>query len=110
MLTKRNNSIGFHATTRAAPSSTTFFQNVCQLVSTSASPKQPQSLTGLATASQSVSGVITASSTTAILDASRRRMAKSRKMPMENSSVDSAMLATMVPVSLTSPSKCIACR
>ena len=30
--------------------STTFFQKVCQLVSTTASPKQPQSLTGLVSA------------------------------------------------------------
>ena len=38
---------------------TMFFQNVCQLVSTSASPKQPQSETGLVRAIHSVSGVIT---------------------------------------------------
>lgn len=35
-----------------------FFQNVCQLVKTHASPKQPQSDTGLAKARYRVSGVI----------------------------------------------------
>ena len=39
---------------------TTFFQKVSQWVNTTASPKQPQSETGLSKANQNVSGVITA--------------------------------------------------
>ena len=72
LLTNRNMSLGHLTTTSAHASSTTFFQNVCQLVSTTASPKQPQSLMGLASASQSVSGVITAMISNISLDVSRR--------------------------------------
>ena len=72
----------------AAANSTTFFQNVCQLVSTSASPKQPQSLIGLAIASHSVSSVITTMRISTISDTRRRRMAKSRQMPRKNSADD----------------------
>ena len=74
----------FH-TTMAAPSSITFFHSVCQLVSTSASPKQPQSLIGLLKASQSVSGVITTMMASTSLDTMRRLMANSKQMPKKNS-------------------------
>ena len=71
-LMKRNICFGQCATMRAQTSSTTFFQNVCQLVSTNASPKHPQSLMGLAKANQSVSGVITSMIITIRFDVSRR--------------------------------------
>ena len=70
--TKRNMSLGHQATTTAQPNSRMFFQNVCQLVSTTASPKHPQSLMGLASASHSVRGVITAIISNISLDVSRR--------------------------------------
>ena len=57
-------------------------------MSTSASPKQPQSLMGLAMASHSVSSVITTMRTITISDTRRRRMAKSRQMPRKNSADD----------------------
>ena len=72
----------------AHTSSTTFFQNVCQLVSTSASPKHPQSLMGFSMANHSVSGVITAIISNISLDVSRRRIANSRKTPKQNSTAD----------------------
>ena len=89
-LTKRNIAMGRLTTTMAAKSSTTFFQNVCQLVSTMASPKQPQSLMGSVSANQSVSGVITIRMARMALDVNRLRMANSRKMPRQNSVADSA--------------------
>ena len=46
-------------TERAAINSTMFFENVCQLVSVKASPKHPQSDTGLLKAMYKVSGVMT---------------------------------------------------
>ena len=74
----------------AMASSATFFQNVCQLVSFTASLKQPQSLMGLAMASHSVSGVNTAMTSSSRREVARRCMAKSRQMPMPNSAADMA--------------------
>ena len=94
----------------AAPNSTTFFQKVCQLVSTSASPKQPQSLMGFSMASHSVSSVITTIMASVSLVTTRRRMAKSRQMPSTNSMADCRMEAESVTKSGTSSPKCIATR
>ena len=94
--TKRIMSSGRHATRTAHASSTTFFQNVCQLVNTSASPKHPQSLTGSATASHSVSGVITSITSNTSRDTSRRRMANIRQMPNTNSTADNSTDAPSV--------------
>ena len=74
----------------------TFFQKVCQLVSTKASPKQPQSWIGSASASQSVSKVIAASITKTIFETSLRLMAKSRQMPRMNSVAESSTEAESV--------------
>jgi len=51
-------SSGRQATTAAQASSTTFFSSVCPLVSTTASPKHPQSLTGSAQYIHIVSAVM----------------------------------------------------
>ena len=83
----------------AAQSSTTFFHSVCQLVSTSASPKQPQSVMGLVSASQRVSGVIMIITASTTFDTSRRLMAKSRQMPRMNSTVARITAAGSVSVS-----------
>ena len=94
----------------AMASSTTFFQNVCQLVSFTASPKQPQSLMGLAMASHSVSGVNTAIMSSSRRDVARRCMAKSRQMPMPNSTADMATEAAMVMKSGAYCARCHASR
>ena len=86
----------------ARSNSTIFFQNVCQLVSTKASPKHPQSLTGSSMASQSVMSVITTITQRVTLDTNRLRMAKSRQMPMTNSAADSRTEAESVTKSGTS--------
>ena len=67
-----------------------FFQNVCQLVNTMASPKQPQSVMGSVSASHSVSRVISTIITIDIFDTNLLRMAKSRQMPRMNSSAESS--------------------
>ena len=108
--TKRTMSSGQRVTMTAIASSTTFFQNVCQLVSTTASPKHPQSLTGLATASHSVSGVITSMTNSTSLDTSRLRMANIRQMPSTNSMADSSTLAPSVMRSGNACPKCMAVR
>ena len=80
---------GHRLTMTASSSRTTFLKKVCQLVSTMASPKHPQSLMGLAMASHSVSGVMTSIISSASIAISRLRMAKSRQMPTVNSKADS---------------------
>ena len=80
---------GCHATMAAQASSTRFLAKVCPLVSFSASPKQPQSSMGLATKSQSVTSVITTMKTSVSRDAKRRWIAKSRKIPRQNSKAES---------------------
>ena len=84
---------GCHHTVKAHASSTTFLANVCQLVSTTASPKHPQSLIGLATAIHRVRGVIRSIISSTSSDTRRRRMAKSRQMPIPNSMADNRMEA-----------------
>ena len=108
LLTKRNISFGFHATMTAMSSSTTFFQKVCQLVSTMASPKHPQSLMGLAMASHSVSRVMTTMMPTSSLETSRLWMAKSRQIPMRNSTIERMTAAHNIRLSDTNVPRCIA--
>ena len=71
-----------------------FFQNVCQLVKTHASPKQPQSDTGLAKARYRVSGVIKIISNKANHVAVVFRMPKNKKIPTENSMADKTIPAS----------------
>ena len=99
--TNRYMSSGWRQIRTAMASSTAFFQNVCQLVSTTASPKHPQSLTGLAKASHSVSGVMTRKSISVSSDTMRRRMASNRNVPSENSNADNNMAAPSVMASCT---------
>ena len=94
-------SSGYLQTIKAAASSTTFFQKVCQLVSTSASPKHPQSVTGSSIASQSVSSVISVISTTRIFETSLRLMANNRQMPNRNSVAERMTDEASVPKSGT---------
>ena len=89
-------SSGHLLTTMAAPSRIRFFQNVCQLVNTSASPKHPQSVTGSDMASQSVKSVMMIMITSTAFDTSRLRMAKSRQIPRKNSTVESSTEAASV--------------
>ena len=70
-------------------SSTTFFQNVSQLVSTHASPKHPQSVTGFLMASINVSGVNTAINSKAPQAAHLVLMLRKRHIPIKNSANDS---------------------
>ena len=109
-LMKRIIFMGQMATTTAAASSTTFFQNVCQLVSTMASPKQPQSLMGSVNASQSVNGVIIAMMITERRELNLRLMAKSRKMPMQNSVAETPIESASVAKSGSVMPRCMACR
>ncbi len=91
----------------AAKIKATFFQNVAQLPMTQASPKHPQSLTGLKTAIQSVRGSmkhITAKQAKAVV---RRKLPKTNPMPIMNSTAHSRntpaktrlgeMLSSMAP-------------
>ena len=73
-----------------------FLMNVSMLLSTMASPKQPQSFTGSAMTIQSVISVITAITSRVSLLTSLLRMAKSRKMPMANSHMASRTDITSV--------------
>lgn len=81
---------GRQAMTAVQASSTMFLSSVWPLVRCMASPKHPQSLTGLAIHSQSVTNVITTMNTSDILEADRLWMAKSRKMPRQNSIAESS--------------------
>ena len=91
--------VGHFHTMTAAQSSATFFHSVCQLVSTSASPKHPQSVMGSVSASQRVSGVMMSMTTSTTFDTSRRLMAKSRQMPRMNSTVARSTAAGSVSMS-----------
>ena len=75
--------------TSVSASSTTFFQNVSQLVSTTASPKHPQSVTGLLMARTSVSGVNTAMNSSAPHAAHFVFTLRKRHKPIMNSASDS---------------------
>ena len=72
---KRYIAKGHLASTMAQASSTMFLRNVSTLVSTTKSPKHPQSFTGLATNIHSVTMVITDMSAKANLETKRRRIA-----------------------------------
>ena len=73
--------------------STTFFSNVSPLDSFSASPKQPQSLTGFAMYIHTVISVITAIKASVSRDVVLRPIAKSTDTPNANSNSDSATAA-----------------
>ena len=88
---KRSISLRPLKATTAATSSTTFLPKVSQLVSTTASPKQPQSDTGSARARYSVSGVIKHISSNASHEAMLRRMPRNRNTPTQNSMPASPM-------------------
>ena len=94
---------GRHATTTEAASSTMFLSSVCTLVRRNASPKQPQSFTGLNSAIHTVMRVITAMNATRIFDTRWRRMANKTNTPRLNSSADSATDARSVTMSGTMP-------
>ena len=83
-------SMGHRHVTTAHASRIIFLPKLCQPVSTIASPKHPQSLTGSAMASQSVSGVNSAITASVSLDVNLRLMAKSMLMPSRNSTADDA--------------------
>ena len=87
-----------------------FLMNVSILVSTTASPKHPQSFTGSAMTIQSVISVITIITARVILLVSLRRMAKRRKIPMANSAVASNTDITRVLQSGNIQSICSASR
>ena len=74
-------------------SNTTFFQNVAQLLMTSASPKQPQSETGLLRAIHKVSGVIIIIKMKPPQAVSRKRIPKSMLIPIMNSMAEMMMAA-----------------
>ena len=65
--------------------STMFFQKVCQLLMTNASPKQPQSDTGSAMAIQSVSGVMKHIMMMASMEVDLRLVPNTKHIPIRNS-------------------------
>ena len=93
---RRGISNGYFLTTTAAANRIRFLMKVCQLVSTMASPKQPQSVMGSVSASQNVNNVMITSMIRTILDTNLRRIAKSRQMPRINSRAESATDAESV--------------
>ena len=88
LLMKRTILCGSLHTMMAAASRIMFFASVCQLERISASPKHPQSFTGSATAIHTVIIVITAMKASTSRLTMRRLMAKSRKMPRQNSTAE----------------------
>lgn len=88
--------IGHMANTMEQANSTMFFNSVSMLVSFTASPKQPQSLMGLAMANQSVIPIINIIKINATFETMRLRMASKMKMPNENSKADKATDAVSV--------------
>ncbi len=76
---------GHFAITTAHANKMMFFISVCVLVSTMASPKHPQSFTGLATAIHKVSTVMTTITAVTMRLTIRRCMANKRYMPKANS-------------------------
>ena len=75
----------------AASNKSTFLINVSQLVSTQASPKHPQSDTGLKIARYNVNGVIKLININANVEATVLRTPKNKKIPIENSMADNAI-------------------
>ena len=90
-------SIGRIAVTMAAASSTMFFRSVSPLVSFMASPKHPQSFTGLAMNIHTVMSVITTINAVTSFDTRWRCMANSMNMPRANS----VMASVIAPVSVS---------
>ena len=79
---------------RVGTSSATFFQNVCQFVSFTASPKQPQSVTLLVIASTSVVQVKNSIINTSSHALKRRKAPVSSSTPTRNSAVISPIEMT----------------
>ena len=75
-----------------------------------ASPKQPQSLTGLAITIHAVMNVITAITNSKTLEVSLLLMANNKNIPMENSKVERPMEAVSVSQSGMTPPNPRACR
>lgn len=75
-------------TMTAAINNITFFPKVSQLVNTHASPKQPQSETGLKSARYKVNGVMKIIRINAKVEATDLLTPKNRKIPTENSIAD----------------------
>jgi len=92
---------GHFISTAAHANSTMFLTRVCVLVSFTASPKHPQSLTGLAMATHRVTMVMPAINSSDSSDTRRRRMANRMKMPSENSNADKIIDRAKVTVSGT---------
>ena len=99
----RGISVGLHATRAAQARSTTFLASVSPLVSLMASPKQPQSLTGLSTKIHTVRAVMTAMNASVSLLTTRRQMARSMSIPIQNSTALSATEAARVAQSGMAP-------
>ena len=86
---KRNIAKGLRMMTIEQPRRMMFFTSVSVFVKCKASPKQPQSFTGFATTNHTVISVMMLMKTTINLEMSLRWMAKSRKMPIQNSTAAS---------------------
>lgn len=82
---------GYFHTVTAAAISIMFLMNVSQFVSFIASPKHPQSLTGLAMAIHKVITVIMLMNTNIILETICLLIAKSMNTPKQNSSEERRM-------------------
>lgn len=87
-LTKRKINVRHLKTEIEAKSKITFLPKVCQLVRIHASPKQPQSATGLNSAKKSVKGVNTLIMMSAKEVAVILRTPKKRNIPIQNSMDD----------------------
>ena len=101
---------GFFHRRMEMASKTMFLANVSAFVSFRASPKQPQSLTGLAITIHAVMNVITAITNSKTLEVSLLLMANNKNIPMENSKVERPMEAVSVSQSGMTPPNPRACR
>ena len=86
--------VGHFSSMSAMASRMMFLMKVCPLLSTTASPKHPQSFTGLAITIHRVSRVMMLISASTILETRCLLMANNRKMPNENSSAASRTAPT----------------
>ena len=84
------------STTNDAPNKMRFFTKVCVLLRIKASPKHPQSVTALLTASHSVTTVITAMNVVVQMATNRRFNPISRHTHRENSMNERATDSTSV--------------
>ena len=94
---------GHRHRTMAGTIKTRFFSSVCVLVSRMASPKQPQSVTGLNKTNHRLTNVMPTMNTSIIFEQRRRRMAKSMKIPRQNSTAASTTDVPNVSKSGTTP-------